>query len=268
MVQESPPTQSWLWNGLHFEKCISIPLSDRGFRYGMSVFESMPVQDGRVCFLPEHLDLIRHAASRKQFQFPSQSLEQVEQVLRGIRGSAFARIYITAGDGPPQAPADHCRVAIICEKRERVLPDAYSVWIDASTSQTEIDHLKTGNYWPNVTAFAGALHRGANEALRFNFNERLIGGAMANIFLKIGGRWVTPPPEDGARCGVIREWVKTNIEVHSQSIDRETLYAASEVFLTSSWIGVMPVSSLGGRSLEKTAEIQGLRERLEQVYSG
>lgn len=242
-------------------------MSDRGFRYGMSVFESMRVQDGRVCFLREHLASVSDAANRKQFRFSKESLERVGPVLRTIRGSAFARIYITAGDGPPQAPATSCRVALICESRERVLPDAYRVVLHPSTHRNELENLKTGNYWPNITALRGALDQGANEALLLNSQDRLIGCAMANVFLKISGQWCTPTSENGARRGVVREWVKGNINVHSRSISREEIDAASELFLTSSWIGVMPATSLGGRPLEKTPEIRELRERLEWFFA-
>ena len=242
-------------------------MSDRGFRYGMSVFESMRVKDGHVCFLPEHLASVSDAARRKQFQFPLDSLKHVGSVLRTTTGSAFARIYITAGDGPPQAPAANCRVALICESRERVLPDSYSVILHSRTRRNEFENLKTGNYWTNITAFSGALDQGANEALLLNPNDRLIGCAMANVFLKIRGRWVTPPSEDGARRGVVREWVRANMTVDTRTIYREEIDAASEVFLTSSWIGIMPATSLEGRSLEETAEIQELRERLEWVCS-
>jgi branched-subunit amino acid aminotransferase/4-amino-4-deoxychorismate lyase len=55
--------------------------------------------------------------------------------------------------------------------------------------------------------------------------------------------------------------------VDTRTIYREEIDAASEVFLTSSWIGIMPATSLEGRSLEETAEIQELRERLEWVCS-
>ena len=161
MVELPHPTLCWLWNGTEFEPCNSIPMSDRGFRYGMSVFESIRLLDGRADFLPEHLGSVIHAASSKQFQFPKESLEHVGPLLRSIKGSAFARIYITAGDGPPQAPATNCRVALICERRERVLPDAYSVVFQQGTYRNELENLKTGNYWPNITALSGAVNQGA-----------------------------------------------------------------------------------------------------------
>ena len=267
-MSESPPlTQCWIWNGVEFNLRDSIPLTDRGFRYGMSVFESMRVLDGHVSFLTEHLASISYAARRKEFRFPEESLERVGHVLSRVRGSAFARVYVTAGDGPPQAPATECRVALICESRDRVLPEAYRVTVDPCEHSVRQENLKTGNYWPNITALTRALHQGANEALLLNSKGRVMGCAMANAFFKIGGEWCTPPPGDGARCGVTRRWVSSQIRVIERSLSLEETRSASEAFLTNSWIGIMPVAALEGRILETGAEILDLKTRLEQ-FSG
>ena len=266
MAEPSPLTQCWIWNGAAFELRDTIPLTDRGFRYGMSVFESLRVMDGCIGFLGEHLSSITDAARRKEFQFPEQSLGHVAPTLGGVPGSAFARVYITAGDGPPQAPATDCRVALICERRERILPDAYALTVDGSPQHGWLDNLKTGNYWPNVAALNRAVREGANETLLLNFHGNVVGCAMANIFFKIGEEWCTPRLEDGARSGVTRAWVQSQIKVVERSISREDAASASEAFLTSSWIGVMPVASLLGRTLRMDSGTLALRSNLEQRH--
>ena len=204
----------------------------------------------------------RRAAS--SFSLPERVWSGLAPCSGGLAGRHLRGYTLLPATAPPQAPATNCRVALICERRERVLPDAYSVVFQQGTYRNELENLKTGNYWPNITALSGAVKLGANEALLLNSHDRLVGCAMANVFLKIRGRWCTPCPEDGARRGVVREWAKGAIEVHSQSISRKEIDAASELFLTSSWIGVMPVTSLEGRSLERSAEIEDLRARLER----
>ena len=266
MAEPSPLTQCWIWNGASFELRDTIPLTDRGFRYGMSVFESLRVMDGYIGFLGEHLSSITDAAHRKEFQFPEQCLEHVAPTLGGVPGSAFARVYITAGDGPPQARATDCRVALICERRERMLPDAYALTVDESQQHGWLDNLKTGNYWPNVAALNRAVREGANETLLLNFHGNVVGCAMANIFFKIGEEWCTPRLEDGARSGVTRACVQSQIKVVERSISREDAASASEAFLTSSWIGVMPVASLLGRALRMDSGTLALRSNLEQRH--
>jgi branched-subunit amino acid aminotransferase/4-amino-4-deoxychorismate lyase len=232
----------------------------------MSVFESLRVINGHVGFLGEHLSSIQDAARRKEFQFPTQSLEQVAATLGSVSGSAFARVYITAGDGPPQAPATECRVALICERRERVLPDAYALSVDTCPQSGCLENLKTGNYWQNVAALKRALQEGANETLLLNFHGKVVGCAMANIFLKIGEQWCTPALEDGVRSGVTRAWVQSQLKVVERSISREEAESASEAFLTSSWIGVMPVATFQGRTLRVESGTLALRSNLEQRH--
>ncbi len=266
MAEPPPLTQCWIWNGAAFELRDTIPLTDRGFRYGMSVFESLRIMDGHIGFLGEHLSSIQDAARRKEFEFPRLSLAHVATTLGGVSGSAFARVYITAGDGPPQAPATDCRVALICEKRERALPDAYALTVDASPHHGWQDNLKTGNYWPNIAALTRALHEGANETLLLNFQGNVVGCAMANIFFRIGEEWCTPRLEDGARSGVTRAWIQSQIKVVERSISAEEAESASEAFLTSSWVGVMPVASLRGRTLRLGSGTLALRSNLEKRH--
>jgi branched-subunit amino acid aminotransferase/4-amino-4-deoxychorismate lyase len=157
-------------------------------------------------------------------------------------------------------------VALICERRERILPDAYALTVDGSPQHGWLDNLKTGNYWPNVAALNRALQEGANETLLLNFHGNVVGCAMANIFFKIGEEWCTPRLEDGARSGVTRAWVQSQIKVVERSISREDAASASEAFLTSSWIGVMPVASLLGRTLRMDSGTLVLRSKLEQRH--
>ena len=54
MSKESPVC--WQWNDDRFLSVAGVPFTDRGFRYGMSVFESIVIHNGRPVFLREHLN--------------------------------------------------------------------------------------------------------------------------------------------------------------------------------------------------------------------
>jgi para-aminobenzoate synthetase/4-amino-4-deoxychorismate lyase len=45
---------------------------------------------------------------------------------------------------------------------------------------------------------------GAFDMLFFDAQDRLVEGGRSNVFVRIGGRWFTPPPSDGALPGVMR----------------------------------------------------------------
>ena len=48
---------------------------------------------------------------------------------------------------------------------------------------------------------------------------------------------------------MIREWVIARRKVEERRLRREDVIAADEIFLTNSWLGVMPVATLEGRPL-------------------
>ena len=46
-----------------WKHCDSLPLSNRAFRYGMGVFETVAVRDGRALLLDAHIERLARAAS-------------------------------------------------------------------------------------------------------------------------------------------------------------------------------------------------------------
>lgn len=62
-------------------------------------------------------------------------------------------------------------------------------------------------------------------------------------------RILTPSRKSGCRAGVVREWVIQRRKVEERRLRREDAVTADEIFLTNSWLGIMPVATLEGRPL-------------------
>jgi branched-subunit amino acid aminotransferase/4-amino-4-deoxychorismate lyase len=245
---------AWMWTGAGFERIEGVPATDRGFRYGMSVFESFPVRGGAGIFLKEHLARLRSACDTTGFAVPQEALAGCEAVLKES-GDGFARIYVTAGDGPVTAPCDACRVIVLVERREpapgRVYHRGYDLAVHAGGHVPVFDGLKTGNYWANLRAFREGVAAQHNETLLFTPAGHLISACMANGFLVKDGHVKTPDSSTGARPGVLREWVMRRVETTEALLTRADVATADEIFLTSSWLGIMPAASIEGRLLGK-----------------
>jgi branched-subunit amino acid aminotransferase/4-amino-4-deoxychorismate lyase len=245
---------SWTWSGSEFLPGDGIPMMDRGFRYGMSVFESFPVHNGAGVFLDEHLKRLREACGITGFAVPPGALENCERPLKQA-ANGFGRIYITAGDGPVTGKCDDCRVFIFVESREaipaRVYHRGYDLAIHPGSHLPIFAGLKTGNYWGNLQAFRDGVAAHYNETLLFTPAGHLISACMANVFVLTGGKVLTPDSGTGAREGVVREWAMRHIHVEHTLITRADLREADEIFLTSSWLGIMPAASVDGRPLEE-----------------
>jgi branched-subunit amino acid aminotransferase/4-amino-4-deoxychorismate lyase len=260
VVSELANLRAWSWNGSHFEPANTVPITDRGFRYGMSVFESLRINKGTPLFLNDHLRLLRLSCSAVGFAAPENALADCADLLRQA-GDGFARIYVTAGDGPVTAPADACRVLVFVESREpihrRVYHRGYDVQVHPGAFAEEFPGLKTGNYWAHLRALNAGVAKQCNETLLVSPEGLLISAAMANVFLVTGGKIITPianfeAPDCSSVCrpGVVREWVMRTFRITSAGfIRRAELQSATEIFLTSSWLGIMPVARIDGRPL-------------------
>ena len=241
--------KAWLWDGSAFEPATSVPISDRGFRFGMSLFESMCVRNGAIEFWPQHQQRILTACAERDFPMPETAVAAVETVFQNERAGGFARIYVTAGDGSPAAPITAPRVFLFIEPREPEREDSWALTFHDDSCRPIFGGLKTANYWFNTDALAQARARKFDEALFFNDLGELVSACCANVFLVKDERILTPSRASGCRAGVVREWIMKRRKVVERRIRQADVTKADEIFLTNSWLGVMPIATLEGRPL-------------------
>jgi len=231
-----------------------VPVTDRGFRYGMSVFESFPIRNGVPLFLSQHLSRLRAACAATGLTAPPDALAQCEPLLRQT-GDGFARVYVTAGDGSVTDDCHSPRVLVFVEARDPIPASVYHRGYDlgfhATTHTPTFPGLKTGNYWPNLNALRAGVTAHHHETLLFTPAGHLVSASMANIFVIIAGRIQTPDLSTGARPGVVREWVMRRADVTETLLTRAAVESADELFLTNSWFGIMPAASLESRPLRR-----------------
>jgi branched-subunit amino acid aminotransferase/4-amino-4-deoxychorismate lyase len=242
--------KAWRWSGAGFEPAEGVPLTDRGFRYGMSLFESVRVAAGEAEFWDKHVARLVQACGERDFALDEAALPAAAETFRQTGNDGFGRIYVTAGDGALTAQADAPRIFLFLEDRKvSSEEESYDVTISEETYHAPFRGLKTANYWLNAEVLTQARRRGFDEALLFNEFAELVSACCANIFIVRDERIATPPRSSGARAGVIREWVIGRRKVEERRMRREDVVNADEIFLTNSWLGVMPVSTVEGRPL-------------------
>jgi branched-subunit amino acid aminotransferase/4-amino-4-deoxychorismate lyase len=254
---------SWLWTPGGFARCDSVPISDRGFRYGMSIFESLPLVRKTPIFLGKHLDRLMHACAERNFNVDRSAFTKIESLLRGVEFDGFARICVTAGDGPPAGESTHPRILVHVEERARPDEDAYergyAVGFCAETFRPLFGGMKTSNYWRHIESLREAGRHGHDENLLLSERGELISACMANVFVVEGNQFKTPAIECGARNGVVRSWVLDNRQVEQCVIRQRDMDNADGFFLTNSWLGIMPASSLADRRMPGNLLISALR---------
>ena len=256
------PLHGWEWLQNQWIPCNALPLSDRGFRYGMSVFESLRLQDGHLHFANAHWQRLLHGARQLGFPAPPDAAQlQSLPIAQTLPGSWFVRWYLTAGDGPPLAPIANPRFLLLAEPRDRKPVSPLKVSLPVSPFFANFGGLKTGNYWPRIAALAEAHSRGFEECLLLDPQDCLASAAFANVFIHLKNHgWVTPPCTDGARDGVARAWLLAHGLARERSLRRAELAQADAALLCNSWMGMVPIALLEDRTLRLAPESEQWRE--------
>ncbi len=124
-----------------------------------------------------------------------------------------------------------------------------STWRRPAPSTTPAAAKASGNYLSGVLIGREARDRGFAEGVALGADGRLSEGAGENLFLIKDGKLLTPPAGDSILFGITRDTVMTlarglGLEIVEQSMPREMLYLADEVFLTGTAAEITPVRSV------------------------
>ncbi|MEI8294175.1 MAG: aminotransferase class IV [bacterium] len=231
-----------------WESTKTMPLEDRGFRYGMSVFETVAVVAGRPLLLEAHVQRLRRAAEDCGGRLPDIADFDFSRLWTGL-----LRFYLTAGPGGPADPFGGSLYALFELAEMGWNLPALRVMSSAAPYLPRPGGWKSGNYWQNVEVLGHARRAGCDEALVFNPAGMLVGAAMANVFLKMDGAWVTPALETGARDGAVRDWVIDHLAIEEAILGSQDIARCSAAFLTNSRVGIRSVRELDGRPLGDAA---------------
>jgi len=246
--------RSWRIQDGGWVPCRSLPLEDRGFRYGMSVFETVAVARGRARFLCEHMDRLARAARDCAMPFCPPAPFGFGDLPDGV-----LRLYVTAGPGAPGDPPDGAIYALFEEAEVGGRFPPLRVMSSPAIFSPRPGGWKTGNYWANVDALNAARRAGCDEAILFNASGAVVGAGMANVFFSIDGEWVTPAREAGARDGVVRAWVLANLSAREEFPDARAVAQCTACFVTNSRVGIRAVAELDARPLATdVAQLQEL----------
>jgi branched-chain amino acid aminotransferase len=248
----------------------AVPVFDRGFLFGDSVYETVGTNRGRLVFLDDHLDRLARSAERIYLRLPPR--DEIQGAVRDTLAAAEnpesrVRIIVTRGDGTVDldpAAAGQPRLVIIMQPLGGPSSELYEKGAEVEivsvtrNSPRAIDPaVKSGNYLNNVLAMGEARRRrpSVNEAILCAANGSVAEGATSNVFAVAAGELRTPALEVGILDGVTRGKILAlarvnNVACHEISfMSPDDLRRADEAFLTSSVRGVLPVTRIDGQGL-------------------
>ena len=114
--------------------------------------------------------------------------------------------------------------------------------------------VKTISWLPNVWSVAEAQKEGFDEVILLNERGEVAECTAANVYLVKGDKILTPPLSSGCLEGVTRGILfeissEAGFSVKEQILHAEDLYAAEEVFITSTNRNVIGVGEIAGKKL-------------------
>ncbi len=232
--------------------------------YGRGVFTTLAIYNSQPFLWPKHwqrlsahakkLDIDHTGCTEKNVGEALHKLIAVNQVREGR-----ARVILLARSGrdiwKTKSPgAKKTDVLIMTGESQKLAPTGMSLAVSPfrTNSSSPLTGIKSLNYLEHVLSWEEAQSRDFDEAVVLNERGEIVSATTANLFWAKNGTLHTPTLSTGALAGITRECV---IELANQHFipllegiyEMQDLTEADEIFLTSSSLGVAPVTTFDFR---------------------
>lgn len=236
----------------------AVPVTDHGFLYGDSVFETFRTY-GRVPHaLDRHLARLERSAASVGLTLPLEAAQwraEIRQLVDSIAESDAAevriRLVVTRGDGAGLGVDSSARRVLLAYRFEPHPEERYveGVGVRLVRGGRYLASAKAGSYLLSVLATREAHEHGDHEAILVDEGGQVREGATSNVFAVVGG--VLRTPGSGVLPGVTRGIVlelaeREGLTVGEGPLTEEELRGASECFLTSATRELMPIARIDG----------------------
>jgi branched-chain amino acid aminotransferase len=238
--------------------------------YGSSVFEGIRVYktpDGpRVFRLTDHIQRLFNSAKIYRMPIPY-GLDELVSVCKDVvlanklLNGAYIRPIALRGYGDvglapkPDHPVDVAVAAwewgayLGADGLEQGVDVCVSSWQRVAPNTVPALAKAGGNYLSSQLISTEAKRLGFAEGIALSTDGTVSEGAGENLFLLRDGRLMTPPSTSSILTGITRDTVlrlasRLDIAVSEQSIPREMLYLADELFFTGTAAEITPVRSV------------------------
>lgn len=243
---------------------IRVPVLDRGFLYGDSIYEVIRTYSGIPFMFDAHHERLMNSARLSMMNISQGKQEIVDAIVNTIaaaeakRGDdVYVRYQITRGEGQVDLYPDpklRSRLIIIVKQIPQWNPDFYKTGMSLAVPalrrnavNTLNPNIKGGNYLNNILGLAEARAMGADECVMLDADGLVTECSNSNVWFVLDGRVVTPATGNllgltrKSLVGLLKRAGHDDIE---RPIHNEELAGATECFVTSATREIMPVASL------------------------
>lgn len=264
------PGTGTIWmNGSFVDwKDANIHIASHVVHYGSAVFEGARCYDtnkGPACFrLDAHMRRLMDSARIYRMEVPYSQQALTDAVIELIQRNGFRACYIrpliyrgyeSLGVNPLPCPVD---VALMVwewpayftkEAIEEGIDVKIATWARNAPNTTPAMAKSVANYANAQLIKLEAIADGYAEGIALDTSGNLSEGSGQNVFVVRDGIAYTPPIGNSVLAGITRDSVITlagdlGFDVREQTLPRETLYTADEVFFVGTAVEVTPIRSV------------------------
>jgi len=250
-----------------------VSVFDHGFLYGDGIYETMRVYDGVVFMLDEHIKRLHRSASLIELKIPQKPKEIKSAIHKTLEANslknAYVRLTISRGYGPIGLDPALCAKPTFVIMANKFMDYPVSFYkkgvkliissVRRNLKEAINPQIKSLTFLNNILAKIEAKKKKAYEALMLNSEGYLTEGTICNVFFVLNKKnkqvLCTPSVDCGILDGITRSIVldlalKNKIKIKEGKFKKETVYNASEVFITNTTMEVMPVCEIDGNKYQ------------------
>lgn len=233
--------------------------------YGRGVFTTIAIYDSQPFRWSKHWHRLTTHAAKLDIDFTGCTEKNVGDALRKLVAfnqvrEGRARVIMLARSGrdiwktKTASGAKKTDLLIMTGDPQKVAQNGLSLAVSPYRINTfsPLSGIKSLNYLDHVLSWEEAQSRDFDEAVVLNERGEIVSATTANLFWARNGTLHTPSLSTGAMAGITRECV---IEIANKSFiplvegvyEMPDLTDADEIFLTSTSLGVAPVTTFDFR---------------------
>lgn len=258
-----------LLNGELVNRKIAIDIEDRGYQFGDGVYEVIGVYNNIAFKLEEHLERLFESAEKINMDIELTIKQLKEKVLKLKKENLLkdGLIYVQVTRGITRRNHAYLDnkikpnlIAYVLHQNRlpsEVYQNGVPVILTKDIRWLRCD-IKSLNLLPNVLAKQNAIEKGAFEAILYrNDNITITEGSSTNVFVIKDKTIYTHPANNYILNGITRQiildiCIKLNLKVQEIEFSKSFLLNADEVFISGTYIDIVPVSRVLGEDVEFT----------------
>lgn len=223
---------------------------DEGYSFGLGVFETMSVTNGRCIMLNDHMDRLFHGLDTLGIASDFNPEMISDAVCDGHLDGRVLKVEVSEKN---IIFSDRCNPYTENERSRGFALNISSVRRNESSPLT---YIKSLGYGDSILEKRKSKHNGFDEPLFLNSRREICEGATTNIFFVRNGKMYTPKQECGLLPGTVRKFLMNNFGAEETAVYPEDIPQYSECFVSNSVLGIMPVNNIDNYMFEsrKTAD--------------